>query len=197
MFTKDLGELPAGSNLFTWNGKKSNTLMSDSGTYLVKIEAKTADGRSLKTESKVRSKIVGVRFDGDEPTVVLGDANKQFAVSMAEISQIEGAALAQMQNTPVINSANSGSNQPISPVAAASKKPNMISEQAKKIDPDRMKRIQESLLAPEVEKIKEEEAQKAVTLVEQKSKLDPKSRGFPNGMNVYNQVGKKGEQSGH
>lgn len=86
---KDLGKQKAGEASFTWDGVRSNTLPAKSGNYMLRIEAKDDQGRSIETNPLARSRIVGVSFEGQEPIFMVGDGNRQEKISFRNIIRIE------------------------------------------------------------------------------------------------------------
>lgn len=89
VFQKDLGTQKAGDVSFTWDGIKTNTLAAKGGNYLYRVDAKDDRGQTIQINPKVRSKVIGVSFEGTEPVFLVGDAKHQDKVTLKSISQIE------------------------------------------------------------------------------------------------------------
>jgi flagellar hook assembly protein FlgD len=89
VYEKDLGAQKAGENSFTWDGKKTNTLLAKTGSYMLRVEAKDANGQSLNTTPKGQARVIGVSFEGSEPVFLIGDNRHQDKVTMQNIVRIE------------------------------------------------------------------------------------------------------------
>jgi flagellar basal-body rod modification protein FlgD len=86
---KDLGSQDAGEVSFSWDGIKKNTLPAKSGEFFVKVHAKDEKGRTIETESKATSRVIGISFEGNEPIFLIGDAKHQEKVTMQNIIRID------------------------------------------------------------------------------------------------------------
>ncbi len=89
IYEKDLGSQKQGVVDVTWDGKKKNTLPAKSGTYLLKVEAKTAGGAPVAIQTKGSAKINGVTFEGVEPAFLVGDSAKPEKVALSQVTQIK------------------------------------------------------------------------------------------------------------
>lgn len=90
MFEKDLGRLATGTNSFTWDGKQTSSLPAKSGNYQLLVEAVSPVGTPIKADFQIRSRIIGVGFDGKEPVLLVGDPTKNERISMRNVIQIDG-----------------------------------------------------------------------------------------------------------
>ncbi len=88
VFQKDLGPVNKGEQSFFWDGLKSNTLPSKSGTYLFRIEAENDKGQSLPITRDGTVKVVGVSFEGTEPVFLVGNAARPDKVTMRNVVRI-------------------------------------------------------------------------------------------------------------
>ncbi len=86
---KELGAQKKGEIRFDWDGKNGSNLPSNNGNYMLRIEAKDDKGRALDTNSKLRSRVIGVSFEGSEPVFLVGDAQKQEKISVNNIIRVE------------------------------------------------------------------------------------------------------------
>jgi flagellar basal-body rod modification protein FlgD len=89
---KDLGSLKQGENTFGWDGIKTNTLPAKNGTYMFRVEAVDEKGQSITINTRTKAKIVGVSFEGTEPTFLVGDINKPDKVNFRNLVRIEDGA---------------------------------------------------------------------------------------------------------
>jgi flagellar basal-body rod modification protein FlgD len=79
------GVMPAGSNLFAWDGKDASGNTLPDGTYTVSVGAVAADGSAVKASSSAYMTVNAVSFING--TVMLTAGGKQFSVSdITEIS---------------------------------------------------------------------------------------------------------------
>lgn len=90
--SKELGAQSEGPQSFQWNGNKSNTLPAGSGTYLFKVEAKSAQGKNLQISNQHRAHVIGVSYEGTEPVLLVGNNKQQEKVSMKHVIRIEDAS---------------------------------------------------------------------------------------------------------
>ncbi len=89
LFKKDLGSQKAGDVSFVWDGIKANTMHAKAGTYRFSVDAKDESGKGIEINSHVRSKVIGVSFEGADPVFLVGDARHQDKVTMKNIVRIE------------------------------------------------------------------------------------------------------------
>lgn len=69
----DLGSLGEGKHEFEWDGRDSNGDTVSPGIYSFQINAKNQEGESINVDLRIKGKITGVSFEGDEPTLFVGD----------------------------------------------------------------------------------------------------------------------------
>jgi flagellar basal-body rod modification protein FlgD len=166
MLEKDLGPQKAGENTFVWDGKKSNTLPANGGTYMLRVVASDDKGVSMQINTKGQARVVGVSFEGTEPVFLVGDPNKPDKVMMRNISRIEndGAAL------PVVPGAQS--------LAAASRAPDAPAEEPAQAPMP--PRPQQSFVA--FRKGVGSSNVDADTAAKLQEAIKPEEKGFPNGL---------------
>lgn len=88
IYSKSLGELKSGQQSVNWDGIKSNTMPAKSGTYNVRVVAADKNGASIPIHTVGQSQVIGVSFEGNEPTLLVGD-NKNFTkIGLKLISKI-------------------------------------------------------------------------------------------------------------
>ena len=88
---KDLGAQKAGLVSFSWDGKKSNFNDSDTGNYVMQVQAKGKQEQNLSVNAQARVKIIGISYQGEEPVFLVGDRDRQEKVTMNNIIQIDDA----------------------------------------------------------------------------------------------------------
>jgi flagellar basal-body rod modification protein FlgD len=69
--TIELGARPAGAVPITWDGKDANGQPSPKGTYTLRIEASTADGKPVTTTQDVVGTVTKITFDKGYPELTL------------------------------------------------------------------------------------------------------------------------------
>lgn len=69
--TMELGAQPAGAVAVKWDGKDDNGQPVAKGTYTIKTDAKTADGKSVNATQDVTGKVVSVSFAKGYPELIL------------------------------------------------------------------------------------------------------------------------------
>ena len=89
VFTKDLGMQDEGQVSFTWDGLRNNSLPAKGGNYMVRVDAETAGGKPIATKMQGEAKIIGVSFDGGEPSFLVGDAKNQQKVPLSSIMKVQ------------------------------------------------------------------------------------------------------------
>ena len=87
---KDMGPLKKGDNTLTWDGLKTNTLPSKTGTYMFRVESKDDHGQIIPITSKGQARVVGVSFEGAEAILLVGDPNAPEKVTMKNVVRIDG-----------------------------------------------------------------------------------------------------------
>ncbi len=88
IFEKDLGSQNKGTSSFTWDGMKSNTLPAGTSHYTLRVDAKNENGVPLQINPQIRSRIVGISFEGKEPVFLVGDSHHQDRVTLQNIIQV-------------------------------------------------------------------------------------------------------------
>src|SRR5262249_6306496 len=68
---KQMGTQKAGEVALAWDGKKTNTLPAKGGNYTLRIEAKGEKGEMLQTNPMAQARVVGVSFEGGEPSFLV------------------------------------------------------------------------------------------------------------------------------
>lgn len=186
----------AGENSLLWDGKKKNSLPAEEGSYYLRIAARSEHGSPIHTSTELRGQIIGVSFEGKEPTFLVGDAKSQIKVGMDSISTIESSA--SDSGAPGVAAA-----APQLAAKPASKGSNFFTFEkgvgSKPIDMDQADPEVKAALERFTQISKEESSAaakrpanpNAQTAVAEAPRL-PKAqvaeeKGFPNGMNVYNQ----------
>lgn len=104
VFTRDLGMQEAGNVAFTWDGMRNNGIPSKTGNYIVRVDAATAQGKVIPTKMQGEARIIGVSFDGGEPSFLVGDAKMQQKVPMSNILKVQesdmGSSTAASRGAP-------------------------------------------------------------------------------------------------
>ncbi|MCM0605706.1 MAG: flagellar hook assembly protein FlgD [Xanthomonadaceae bacterium] len=101
VFTRDLGMQEAGAVGFTWDGMRNNGIPSKSGNYVVRVDAATAQGKVIPTKMQGEARIIGVSFDGGEPSFLVGDAKMQQKVPMSNILKVQESVSGEPQSGSV------------------------------------------------------------------------------------------------
>ncbi len=187
----ELGELKAGSNAHTWDGKMPNTLPAKSGNYVFRVEAKDEQGRSITTNPRSTSRVIGVSFEGTEPVFLVGDPSKPDKITLKNIVKVDdvpgGAPLspALAQAAPSTKPQSPVQAAPVAPSAPAAPNSNYFSFQkgqgSSTLNMDRMPpEVRKALDQYEVQ-AKEFRAEKE-RLEQEKAAENGESKGFPNGL---------------
>jgi flagellar basal-body rod modification protein FlgD len=69
--TIELGARPAGAVPITWDGKDASGAPAPKGTYTLRIEASTADGKPVTTTQDVVGTVTKISFDKGYPELTL------------------------------------------------------------------------------------------------------------------------------
>jgi flagellar basal-body rod modification protein FlgD len=99
IFHKDLGKQNAGELNLIWDGLKNNGQPSKAGDYTLKIEAKDERGQNISLNQQAQAHVIGVSFEGLEPVLLVGDANRQEKITMRNIVRVN-LDQAQMARLP-------------------------------------------------------------------------------------------------
>jgi len=90
--SRELEPMKAGMNVYNWDGINSSSLLSGSGTYLVRVDAENSQGKKIKIDSVNRDTVVGVSFDGGETHFLVGDSKNPQKVNFKNVIRIESDA---------------------------------------------------------------------------------------------------------
>ncbi len=89
VFTKDMGPTKAGTQNFTWDGVRSNSMNAKPGNYLFRVEARDDADRLIPMNTRGQSKVVGVSFEGNEGVLLVGDVNHPQKVTMKNVIRVD------------------------------------------------------------------------------------------------------------
>lgn len=89
VFSKDMGPMKAGTQSFTWDGIRSNSMPSKPGNYLFRVEARDESDRLIAMNTRGQSKVVGISFEGNEGVLLVGDINHPQKVTMKNVIRID------------------------------------------------------------------------------------------------------------
>ena len=195
---KDMGPQAAGMQSFNWDGNKRNMQPADTGRYMVQIQAQTKDGKPLQTKMQSIAQVIGVSFEGSEPVFLIGNAQQQKKVTLDNIIKIEDSAplfAPQTAHAPVVGSPGKAEDAGLqAPGLQAVNKPAggafFTFEKgvgSKNVDPND--------LSPEVAAAVAQLQQKPEQKAEQRPEPPVRAKGFPNGLDVYNQGPEKGSDT--
>jgi flagellar hook assembly protein FlgD len=116
VFTKDMGPMKAGTQNFTWDGIRSNSMPSKAGNYLFRVEARDESDRLIPMNTRGQSKVVGVSFEGNEGVLLVGDVNRPQKVTMKNVIRVDSGSEAVI---PGVQSLKASLGQAPSPEVAA------------------------------------------------------------------------------
>lgn len=97
VFSRDLGIQEAGTVAFTWDGLRNNGIPSKTGNYIVRVDAATSQGKVIPTKMQGEARIIGVTFDGGEPSFLVGDAKTQQKIPMSNVLRVQESFEQQQQ----------------------------------------------------------------------------------------------------
>lgn len=86
--TLEMGARGAGATPITWDGKDDAGQPVAKGTYSIKVDAQTADGKSVNTSQDVSGKVIKVSFDKGYPELVLDSG---VTAPISELVSVGGA----------------------------------------------------------------------------------------------------------
>jgi flagellar basal-body rod modification protein FlgD len=92
--TIDLGSRPGGTVTVTWDGKDLNGMSSPKGTYTLRINASTADGKAVSATQDVTGTVTKIAFEKGYPELTLDNG------ATAPISDLVGVAAAPATPKP-------------------------------------------------------------------------------------------------
>ncbi len=76
--------LPSGSGTFQWNGRTSTGDKAPDGTYQINVDARDADGKTVRVSTDVAGKVDGVDLSGGNPVLLIGTRR----VSLANVKSV-------------------------------------------------------------------------------------------------------------
>jgi len=96
----ELSDLKKGPNTIKWDGKKVNNLAAPSGNYMVQIQAKAKNERSIGVKTQKTDVVHGIVFEGKETVLLVGDLKhpqKMFLKNVHKVVDASGAGQPQKQ----------------------------------------------------------------------------------------------------
>ncbi len=100
IFQKDLGATKKGEGTFAWDGKRANSLPAKGGNYMLRVEARDDREADIVIETKRRSRVIGVSFEGSEPVLLVGDAKRTEKVPVKSVVRVDSDAPASSGSAP-------------------------------------------------------------------------------------------------
>lgn len=89
IFEKDLGPNKAGDGTFTWDGYKENNLPAKAGNYIYRVSAVDENGGTIEMNPQKTARVIGVSFEGTEPSILVGDARSHAKVLVKDMIRVE------------------------------------------------------------------------------------------------------------
>jgi flagellar basal-body rod modification protein FlgD len=88
--TRELEPMKAGANSYNWDGINSSSIASNTGSYIVRIDAEDKNGTKIKIDPISKETVVGVTFEGGETNFLVGDPKNPQKVGFKNLTKIEG-----------------------------------------------------------------------------------------------------------
>lgn len=85
----EAGAQSAGEKSVTWDGKDSSGRQAAGGLYNFDVSAFDTHGKAVAASARVRGVVTGVKFDGSEPVLQIGDID----VPLSSVSNVRAATL--------------------------------------------------------------------------------------------------------
>jgi flagellar basal-body rod modification protein FlgD len=104
IFEKDLGANKAGEGSFTWDGYKENNLPSKPGNYIYRLTAVDENGGNIELNPQKTARVIGVSFEGTEPSMIIGDAQSHSKVLVKDVIRVETEAGPATEGKSIIQS---------------------------------------------------------------------------------------------
>lgn len=118
-----LGAQKKGSVAFNWDGIKKNTVPAENGQYRLRIAAVSGEGRPIEAKSSGNATIIGIGFDGTQPSFIVQENGKQMRVALENIVQIEDGSSTGLPQKTGVQSPGSAEPPSVQPQAG---KPNFF-----------------------------------------------------------------------
>ncbi len=110
--------LVKGNNKVEWDGKRSNNMLSQTGTYSIRVSAETAEGKSVPISTKKKQEVFGVSFDGKETVLMVGNSKNPERVLLRSVTQVEDLnEKSKSQSAPSVKPPEASASIPVAPVA--------------------------------------------------------------------------------
>lgn len=93
--TRELEPMKAGQNIYNWDGMNESGIQSNTGNYMVRVDAENEKGAKLAINPVSRETVVGVSFEGGETNFLVGNTKTPQRVNFRNVTRIEGDAVTQ------------------------------------------------------------------------------------------------------
>ncbi len=110
IFEKELGPNKAGESSFSWDGYKENNIPAKAGSYLYRITATDENGGNIELNPQKTARVIGVSFEGNEPSVLVGDAHSHSKVLVKDVIRVETEGEQGFEGKSIIQSAPKSKN---------------------------------------------------------------------------------------
>jgi flagellar basal-body rod modification protein FlgD len=87
---RELEPMKAGANSYNWDGINASSIASNTGNYIVRIDAEDKAGNKIKIDPISKETVVGVTFEGGETNFLVGDPKNPQKVAFKSLTKIEG-----------------------------------------------------------------------------------------------------------
>lgn len=76
--TLALGETPAGSKAFVWDGANADGIRATPGRYRVSVTARDEQGNAIASDTNVSGRVTEVHYDSGIPELMVGETKVRF-----------------------------------------------------------------------------------------------------------------------
>jgi flagellar basal-body rod modification protein FlgD len=162
--SRELEPMKAGSNVYNWDGINGSNVQSNSGTYMVRVEAENTKGSKIKVNPISKETIMGISFEGGETNFLVGDSKNPQKIGFRNVTRIESGSGGRASAAEGVTKAVSNR----APAEASEKAGGL--ESGDGLPPGRQEKLK-----TELAQAKPEETQATLEPA-------PKAEGFPNGL---------------
>jgi len=89
IYSKEIGAMKKGENVFGWDGLKANTLPAKGGNYIFRITARDKDNQPMEVGATTTARVIGVSFEGADPVFLVGNPKSPDKILLRNVVRID------------------------------------------------------------------------------------------------------------
>ncbi len=189
VYEKEMGAKEKGNHVLAWDGKLPNTLNAPAGTYMVRVEAKDAYDRAVKTDSFAKSTVMGISYEMGEPMVLVGSEKNPDKIPISNLIKVEETTSVVEKSAAAAAEAQSSVPEEVAKRIRDFEKRNAMEKLGVEMKNDGESETPADYVPPSYQNMAQGAAKAGAAKPAQVAQAPVVAEGFPNGLDFYNEKG--------